>query len=52
MILGIDVSTHLEELSLGVKYYDEGREVAPLTHFLQKKFKGFRLLPTFDEYKL
>ena len=33
MILGIDVSTYLEELEHGAKYYDDGKEVDPLDLF-------------------
>lgn len=33
MILGIDVSTYLEELEHGAKYYDQGKEIDPLDHF-------------------
>lgn len=33
MILGIDVSTYLEELEHGAKYYDDGKNVDPLDLF-------------------
>ena len=33
MRLGIDVSTHFEELAHGAKYYDGGKEVQPLDMF-------------------
>ena len=33
MILGVDVSTYLEELAHGAKYYDGGREIDPLDAF-------------------
>lgn len=33
MILGIDVSTYLEELAHGAKYYDDSREIDPLNDF-------------------
>ena len=35
MILGIDVSTYLEELDHGAKYYDGDREIDPLDAFIE-----------------
>ncbi len=43
MILGIDVSTHLEELAHGARYFDGGREVEPLALFREKGVEYMRI---------
>lgn len=43
MILGIDVSTYLEELEHGAKYYDGGRETDPLEDFLANGVDWMRI---------
>ena len=35
MILGIDISTHFEEMAANAKYYDKGKEVDPLEMFVE-----------------
>lgn len=43
MILGIDVSTYLEELSHGVKYYDGNTEIDPLDAFVANGVNYMRI---------
>ena len=43
MILGIDVSTYLEELSHGAKYYDGSREIDPLDAFIHNGVDHMRI---------
>lgn len=43
MILGVDVSTYLEELSLGAKYYDGDAEIDPLDTFRQNGVDFMRI---------
>lgn len=43
MILGIDVSTYLEELSHGAKYYREGVEIDPLDAFAENGVDCMRI---------
>ena len=43
MILGIDVSTYLEELEHGARYLDGGREIDPLDAFLENGVDWMRI---------
>ena len=43
MILGIDVSTYLEELAHGAKYYDGEREIDPLDAFRENGVDYMRI---------
>lgn len=43
MILGIDVSTYLEELDFGAKYYDGDREIDPLDAFIDNGVDYMRI---------
>lgn len=43
MILGIDVSTYLEELSHGAKYYDGSRDIDPLDAFIENGVDHMRI---------
>lgn len=43
MILGIDVSTYLEELEQGAKYYDGDREIDPLDAFKENGVDWMRI---------
>lgn len=43
MILGIDVSTYLEELDHGAKYFDKGRETDPLDDFINNGVDYMRI---------
>ena len=43
MILGIDVSTYLEELDHGAKYYDGDREIDPLDAFIENGVDYMRI---------
>ncbi len=43
MILGIDVSTYLEELEHGAKYYDGSREIDPLDAFIDNGVDYMRI---------
>ena len=43
MILGIDVSTYLEELSYGAKYYDGSSEIDPLDAFVANGVNHMRI---------
>ena len=50
MILGIDVSTHLEELEHGAKYFDGGREIDPLDAFRANGVDWMRIRIWNDPY--
>lgn len=43
MILGIDTSTYLEELSLGAQYFKDGKRVDPLDVFVQNGVSYMRI---------
>ena len=43
MILGVDVSTYLEELEQGARFYDNGREVDPLDDFIANGVNYMRI---------
>ena len=43
MKLGIDVSTYLEELASGAKYYDHGIQIDPLDCFYKNGVKSMRI---------
>ena len=43
MILGIDVSTYLEELAHGAKFYDGEREIDPLDTFRENGVSHMRI---------
>ncbi len=43
MILGVDVSTYLEELSFGAKYYDKDTEIDPLDAFVKNGVEYMRI---------
>ena len=43
MILGVDVSSYLEELDAGAKYYDGGREIDPLDAFIANGVDRMRI---------
>ena len=43
MILGIDISTHLEELEANAKYYENGKEVDPIKIFTKQGVSYFRI---------
>ena len=50
MILGIDVSTYLEELAHGAKYYDGNREIDPLDAFAANGVNYMRIRVWNDPY--
>lgn len=50
MILGIDVSTYLEELSHGAKYYDGNTEIDPLDAFVANGVSYMRIRVWNDPY--
>lgn len=50
MKLGIDVSTYLEELSHGAKYFDGNREINPLELFRQNGVDVMRIRLWIDPY--
>jgi len=50
MILGIDVSTYLEELEHGARYLDKGREVDPLDDFRNNGVDWMRIRIWNDPY--
>lgn len=43
MKLGIDISTYFEELRLGAKYYDQGKEVDPIDLFVKNGISHMRI---------
>lgn len=43
MILGIDASTHFDEVKYNAKYYLDGKEVDPLKAFIQQNVEYFRI---------
>ena len=50
MILGIDASTYLEELSHGAKYFDGDREIDPLDEFIKNGVNHMRIRVWNDPY--
>ena len=50
MILGIDVSTYLEELEHGAKYYDGNKEIDPLDAFIKNGVDSMRIRIWNDPY--
>ncbi len=50
MILGIDVSTYLEELEHGAKYFDGGVEIDPLDAFISNGVNWMRIRIWNDPY--
>ncbi|MBQ7390275.1 MAG: glycosyl hydrolase 53 family protein [Clostridia bacterium] len=50
MILGIDVSTYLEELEHGAKYYDGNKEIDPLDAFIKNGVDSMRIRVWNDPY--
>lgn len=50
MILGIDVSTYLEELKWGAKFYDGDREIDPLDAFVENGVDWMRIRIWNDPY--
>lgn len=50
MILGIDVSTYLEELEHGAKYFDSGVEIDPLDKFVENGVDYMRIRIWNDPY--
>lgn len=50
MILGIDVSTHFEEIAANAKYYDNGKEVDPLKMFIENGVNYMRIRVWNDPY--
>lgn len=51
MILGIDISTYLEELAAGAKYYKDGKIVDPIEIFQNQGVTYFRIRVWNDPYK-
>ena len=52
MKLGIDVSTYLEELSNGAKYYKEGKLIDPLDEFIKNGVNSMRIRLWNNPYSL
>lgn len=52
MILGVDTSTYLEELSVGNKFYFEGKEVDPLDRFVKNGVNYMRIRLWHNPYTL
>ena len=50
MILGVDLSTYLEELEHGAKYYDGEKEIDPLDAFVQNGVSSVRIRVWNDPY--
>ena len=50
MILGIDISTHFEEMAANAKYYDNGKEVDPLKMFIENGVNYMRIRVWNDPY--
>ena len=51
MILGIDVSTFIEELNANAKYYHENKEVDPIALLVKQGVSHFRIRVWNDPYK-